>query len=385
MRSQHCGRAVLYLLFLASQLSACLHDKEDTTMHSLGSFPKSIAIDNNDNLYIATVKGQVIRYDGQSLSRIIDRGSHGMDFAEKIRYSQGRLYIHNRRYSEAQQTYINEVLLFDTDGSYISHLLEQSDANTKQLGDIVANQVGQLYSITNLQDVLRINYDRQKLVTITPMINIDSLSSAIKDVLTQLDYDIASLTDSTNSLIQDNVDNLSSNGLDISSLDSQLSNLSVTDLADNIDTVQEVSNAITISLPLLGLSDITIDQSNNVYMSCLLGVFKFDGDGNFIKSITTTNEHGIAIPHSLAADPYGNMIVAGYHPDDAYNMQFVKFDRDGNYVDKFIKDDVRGIFTSIQDIAFDSAGNFYVVDFLKGIHKFNPNGQFEKIIAKPFD
>lgn len=382
MRTKLRSSTVFLFILLISQLSGCLNNEQFQDMTVLGSFPKSITFDNEGNAYIGTVNGQVIRYDGQTLTRIIDRGSHGMDYVEKIRFSQDRLYIHNKRYTGPAHGYTNEVLMFTPEGEYIDRLLKPSDIKTKQFEDIVVNHYGQLYSITNLQNLLRVNFDKQDLINITPLIRVDSLSQGIVDALNKLGVDTtgdSSSTTATSSDGQTATTTTTSDQTVTSQLSASLSDL----LADATSTTAD-QTAAQITLPLFGLSNITIDTADNVYLSCLLGVFKFDSDGNYIKTIATAEEYGISIPHILSADPYGNIIVAGYPKDDAYDMRFIKFNRNGTYAGKLIKSDTRNMFTSIQDIIFDEAGNFYVVDFLKGIYKFDQTGHFDKIIARPF-
>ena len=378
LNSQCC--TLLSMLLITSLLSACFNDKHSPGLTSLGSFPKSITFDNEDNAYIATVNGSILRHDGAQLTRILERGNHGLDFAEKIRFAQGRLYIHNRRYSGADKGYINEVLLFSTNGEYIDRLISDDDSHDSLLNGIVVNHSGQLYSIADIHDVLRINYDKQNLIRITPLINIDNLTQDIADKI-NANSDLQVSTSNPDVLTADTPQTpntaeplVASAELNTLTLDLTLTEQQTTPLA---------GDPISITLPLLGLNNLTVDRSDNIYMSGLLGVFMFDRDGNYIKTLTASDENNWKITHSLTTDPYGNIITATYDPENAYDMSFSKFHPDGSYAGKLLAGDMRDMWTSIQDICFDSAGNFYVVDFLKGILKFNQAGQFDKVVARP--
>lgn len=383
MRANLRSSLLILVVLASSQLSACFSDNNKSAMTSLGSFPKSIAFDHEGNAYIATVSGNIIRHDGQQLVTLIQRGDHGLDFAEKIRFSQDKLYIHNKRYTGTEGGYVNEILLYSVEGDYLDHLLSPADIKSKQLTDMVVNEFGQLYSITNIQDVLRINFDKQNLINITPLINIDVLQQGSIDALKQIsDLNIADVDPGNffnTSDTEQNSDTTLTN-------EANTQDPPVTTLGDYLQLdPQEFGELAEITLPLSGLSNITVDIANNVYLSGLLGVFMFDPDGNYIKTITIADENTVTLTHSLTADPYGNIIVVSYDPNRAYDMQFNKFDRNGNYVGKFLVGNTNDMWSSIQDISFDQAGNFYVVDFVRGVYKFNSQGKFEKTIARPFD
>ena len=393
MRPHSRSISLLLLLLSISSLSACLNDGQSDGLTALGSYPKSIAFDHDDNAYIATVKGDIIRYDGQQLTRLITHGTHGLDFAEKIRFAQGKLYIHNKRYAGTEQGYLSEVLLFSVEGEYIDRLLSEDTAKTNQFNDIVVNHTGQLYSIINVEQILRINYDKQDLIKFTPLINIEALTQKIIDVIQQ--YNDIAISDIRldeiipSSPVSEKIVSIAPESAQ-SDLAKQLFDLSklpppnIPTVAPQLNTPQ-TADMTRITLPLLGLSKITIDAADNIYLSCLLGVFLFDSNGHYLKSVVTVDDNDVTLVQGLAADPYGNMVIASYNPADAYHMQFRKVDRNGNATGPLLSDNTNRTWLSIQDITFDNAGNFFVVDLLQGIYKFDRDGQFEKIIARPFD
>lgn len=422
----------LFALLIPLLLSACMYEKQDSNiLDTLGSYPKSITFDNEDNAYIATVSGRIARYDGQQLTKFISRGTHGLDFAEEIRFANGILYIHNKRYVDRKTGYVDEVLQFSTEGEYIDNLISQDDVNTTMLDNIDVNSTGQLYSITNKPNIIRVNYDKQGLIGFEPSILITLDIQRILDALKSLvDFDIpdksitlADILDKTDlattgdenteiTISQDEIlDTLNSiedpvigneiidisaiiDTLDIEDQSYDLPTItdetySTSNISNDLDKVKESVNILSLPdfkltlVNLLGLANITTDMSENIYISCLFGVFRFDRDGHYLDTVAMLNDHDIKIIHSLAVDPYNNLVIASYDPRDTSSMQYLKFDQDGKYNGKFISPHEAGMGVSIHDIAFDSAGNFYVVDIINGVYKFDQTGQFEKIIARP--
>ena len=361
---QVCGHMfrLIFIGLLSMQLSACLEwanwekwkdaNKNDA---ALNSFITSIAVDNDNRLYIATVSGKIMRYDGHYLTEIIPGHPLGFGLARSIRFAQNNLYIHYKRYIDKDAGYTDEMLLFSADGEYIEQLFSKREVadlvknNTKGdehvlLADIAANNLGQLYTLTKPTALLRINYDKQNLVRIEPDISAN--------------------------LIIENEEYLA-----------EISGIDLSKVAD-LEEIQDLPELPAI--PLDGLTSIAIDSQNNIYIGSLFGVFKFDAKGQYLKTIVLLGEHTLDFPTSLAIDPAGNIIIANFHKTIPASMDFIKLDANGNNMGVFIPAGTAGLGLRVDDMLFDHAGNFYIVDTIQGIFKFDSAGQFIDIIIKPF-
>ena len=347
---------------LTTQLSACLDQANWERWKGSGknnaspnSFITSITFDNEDNLYIATVSGKILRYDGRHLTEIISGPPHGLGIAKTIRFAQNHLYIHYKHYINKDTGYSDDMMLFSVGGEYIeqlfsrnvvAHLLHSSATTEGQvlISDTAVNHFGQLYTLAKPTALLRINYDKQNLIRIAPQID--------------------------KAVIEENKEYLS-----------QVYNLDLSNYTD-LEETQGLPELPDFYLD--GLTSIATDAQNNIYIGCILGVFKFDTEGNYLKSIAVAGKYNLMFPHSLAIDPSGNIIIANYYQISPARMEFIKFDANGNYMGIFIPAGTAGLGIRVDDMMFDHAGNLYIVDTIKGIYKFDSTGQFTKIIIKPF-
>ncbi|MDH5408862.1 MAG: hypothetical protein OEY00_09655, partial [Gammaproteobacteria bacterium] len=354
---------------------ACYSPGNKPAPTTLESFAKSIAFDNEDNLYIATVSGNVFRHDGQSLSRLISKGTAGLDIAEGVRYSQGTVYVHNKRYETAQLSYVDEILRFTTDGEFIGMLVNETDIKAKNFINVSANAEAQIFSLTDADTarILRINRDK---------LNLSDFDLASDPEFNQLLDQLMGLTDST-------------------STDQALPAPEETDtmiliqehLGEDVITEIQNTDAQTTDTATNGLTalfatptGLTTDNSDGLYVSFFHGIYKFTTHGNFIRTVIKMGEHGFEMTNKMAVDPYGNLVVANIiATEESTTINFLKFDADGNYQGVFIPTGAGGLTNRVHDIAFDHAGNFYVVDMIKGVYKFDATGQFDSLLVKTYD
>lgn len=366
------------VLLLATQLSACYDPDNKPATTTLDSFPKGIAFDNEDNLYIATVTGNIFRIDGQQqqLSKLLVRGDHGLDLAENIRYSQNKLFIHNKRYAGKNVGYIDEVLLFSTEGEFIDELITEKDIDGTNFTGISVNRHAQLYSLTDAKTakLIRINLDKLNLVK-------------IDFAISRLSTEFATQTDN---LLSTNLADINTN---LTEIKSALNDFTQEDIVTEEDVAQLSESINNINVDeinyltslLVSPNGITTDKMNNIYVSFIHSILKFDMNGNYLNNITPTSNKKQIFTNKMAVDPYGNLVIKNLSSvNNTTQISFTKYDPDGHYLGVFIPPEAIDQNASIQDIAFDSAGNFYLVDTLKGIYKFNSSGQFVSIIVKPF-
>ena len=348
---------------LTTQLSACLDQADwdtwkesDQNNTSPNSFITSITFDHDDNLYIATVSGKILRYDGHQLTEIISRPPYGSGIAKTIRFAQNHLYIHYKHYLNKDAGYSDDMVLFSAEGDYIerlfsknvvANLLNSSPATEGDvlISDATVNYFGQLYTLTKPTALLRINYDRQNLIRIAPQID-RTVIEENREYLSEF-YNVDELLEQT--------------------------------IPEEIGDLPELPDFY-----LDGLTGIATDAQNNIYISCILGIFKFDAEGNYLKTIALVGKNNLVFPHSLALDPSGNIIVANYYQITPARMEFIKFDPNGNHMGVFIPAGTAGLGIRVDDMMFDHAGNLYIVDTIKGVYQFDSTGQFTKIIIKPF-
>ena len=366
----------IFFILLISQLSACYQQGNKPAPTTLNSFAKGIAFDNDDNLYIATVSGNIFRHDGDKLHNIIAKGTAGLDLAESVRYAQGTLYIHNKRYAGPEQGYVDEILLFNTDGEFIDQLVTETDIQGKNFIDISVNATAQLFSLTdaNTARIFRINQNK---------FDLSKFDLASEPEFTDLLNQYAGLAEAVN---PQQTESPVATDTDTVVLIQQHLGEENTSQIDNLDIGIVETSVNTLPALFFTPTGITTDTVDNIYVSFLQGVYKFTANGRFIKPIVNMDEHGFNMTNKMTVDPYGNLVVANMLiTEESTQLNFLKFDADGNYLGVFIPAGAGGIGNSIQDIAFDSAGNFYIVDMLKGVYKFDSSGQFDSLLLKTYE
>lgn len=345
-------------LLLVTQLSACYDSDNKPAPRTLNSFPSAITFDSEDNLYIATVSGNIFRYADQQLSKLIPRANHGLDFASSIRYSQNHLYIHNKRYAGTERGYVDEILLYSSNGRFIDHLINEDEVQANTFSAIDVNRHGQIYSICDaaVEKIFRINRDKYGLekFNISP------------GLLTTFQPDPGQVTEETA-----NPDAL---------VAVEDANKLMALLAEQPPEVSKQLESI-LTTP----RGIVTDQANNLYVSFTAGIITLDLHTGTITSVAKANQAGFGISIKMAIDPYGNLVVLNrYYENGIPHTNVLKFTPHEPDPHVFIPTGVIAENNSIKDMTFDSAGNLYIVDNLQGIAKFDQTGQFVDIIVKPF-
>ena len=104
-------------------------------------------------------------------------------------------------------------------------------------------------------------------------------------------------------------------------------------------------------------------------------VEKYTLDGNYVTKWGTpgngNNQFGYHSPQGVGVDSSGNVLAS-----DSDNGRIEKFDSQGNFLKEYTSWGDGTRFGSVDQIAFDTAGNIYIDDSSYGIVKLDPNGNF---------
>jgi|GEM_PF-647415 len=121
------------------------------------------------------------------------------------------------------------------------------------------------------------------------------------------------------------------------------------------------------------IAGITVDESNNVYITYDHKIQKFDGSGNFLTEWGSygPGEGQFQFPTDIAIDSAGNVYVAEDHVYKSYCERIQKFSSSGNYLGTVMDyNDLPGFFR----FAMDTDDNIYITDYLSVIRKYDNSG-----------
>jgi len=125
----------------------------------------------------------------------------------------------------------------------------------------------------------------------------------------------------------------------------------------------------TENAPFAGLYSVAIDPDGNVLVADESGrILKFDGNGNFLSTISLVKLNNFAIDTwNIAVDTQGNIYVADHN-----GHQIVKLSSQGEILTSWRgKETGAAMFNSLQDITVDEKGNVYITDSVSNnVQKF---------------
>jgi sugar lactone lactonase YvrE len=151
--------------------------------------------------------------------------------------------------------------------------------------------------------------------------------------------------------------------------------------------VLQVSNAAAVSVKFLfsistDAKSVVVDKNGYIYVTCVLGVKKFDKNGNYVLTIKPdmTGEEWSFIPYGMCLDPQGNLLIA-----DWANSKVWRISPTGTVLQKIGSyGDADGQLFAPTDVAADAQGNVYVMDtFHDRVQKYTASGTFLKKWGTP--
>jgi len=276
---------------------------------TLNDIALGLTFDSLGNLYIATVSGNIIKLDGKNVSTFITKGVGGLAYDRHIRFSQGDFYIQNVLNVGTSSEQIDEVLLFNSTGTYIRKLLDEKDIGAYFFEDITVNAQGQLYVApftTSNNVVVRIDSNGQNLSTI--------IQSGGGGVFVPVSLAI----DSNGNLYvgtPSGVSKFDGNGKFLGEI------------------VQSGMNGFQYA------ANLSVDHNNNLYIgNIILGtdanstrwnVLRFGSNGTFLGEFIKAGTAGLsAFPEDMGFDIQGRLYIADFL--GAVNG-IVRFDQSGNF------------------------------------------------------
>ena len=262
------------------------------TVATINSLAKGVTFDSLNNLYISTVSGKVMKLDGISLSTFIAEGSGGLDFNRHIRFSQGNFYVQNvLNVGSTTLPHIDEVLLFNSAGTFVRRLLDENAINASFFEDIAVNAQGQLYvapGTSSTSIVVRVDPSGQNLT------NIVQNGAGGVFVPTSMAVDSnGNLYVGTPSVVS----KFSGDGTFITKI------------------AQDGINGFSFA------SNLSVDRNNNLYIgNVILGasptpstwnVLRFDSQGTFLGQFIPAGTAGLsAFPDDIGLDSQGRLYIA---------------------------------------------------------------------------
>ena len=367
------------------------------TGHGQFNWPYGIAIDGNDNIYVADYYNNRIEKFASTTAYLSTISTPG--------YTPGPLAIDNT----TGDTYAfddgsKSILRYDSNGNFIN-LIPQLGVGDAQIQSefpgITIGPDGNIY-VTDMSPGSIKVFDRVGNF-IRKYSSVDLLTSQ-QDGYIRNSYGIA-LDEAGNIYVADYYNNriqkFDQNGNFISKFgtqgtgDGQLNypygvaldssgNLYVSDYSNRIQKFNSsgtfISNIATsgssdgqVSYP----SDIFIDSGDNLYVADSNNhrIQKFDSNGNFVMKFGSngSGDGQFIYPTSVTTDRYGNLFVV-----DTYNNRIQKFDNNGNFLMKFgTYGSDNGELEYPSDILIDSSDYIYVSDTKNdSVQIFNSSGAY---------
>lgn len=285
-----------------------------SAVSTIGDLPKGLTFDSQNNLYISTVGGKVMKLNGINISTFIPEGNAGLDFNRHIRFSQGNFYVQNvLNVGHATLPHIDEVLLFNSTGAFVRKLLDENAISVPFFEVIAVNAQGQLYveawnSSTFV--VVRVDSDGKNLTNIVQ----NSAGGVLLPTSMAIDSN-GNLYVGTPSVVS----KFSADGTFIAKI------------------AQDGLNGFGFA------SNLSVDRNNNLYIGNLIlgaeattpsawNVLRFNSQGAFLGEFIPAGAAGLsAFPDDMAFDSQGRLYIADFIGVDgvARFTQSGAFDRTG--------------------------------------------------------
>ena len=308
--------------------------------------PKGVAVDSQDNIYIADIYNYRIQKFDSSGNFILQFGGHGSNNNQFWSMSGG-IAIDGE-----DNVYVSDygIKKFDSDGNFIANI--GTDVLAYPRGIVIDN--GGNILVSSDQN------DSHAIKKFDPSGNLVATIGEQGSGDGQLSSPRAIAIDSSNNIYVADTDNQR-----IQKFDSSGNFIS--------KWGSNGSGNGQFSYP----QGIAIDSLDNIYVSDQYNnrIQKFDSTGNFISKWGSygSGDGQLAIPQGITTDSSENIYVV-----DRDNNRIQKFDSSGNFISKWGSNGSGdGQFSSPQGIAIDSSGNIYIADGGNyRIQKFDSSGNF---------
>ena len=286
-----------------------LSDPFIDTVVTINDIAEGLTFDSLNNLYISTVSGKVVKLNGDSLSIFIAEGVGELDFDKHIRFSQGNFYIHNVLNVGTALEHIDEILLFNSAGTFVRRLLDEKDIGAYFFEDIVVNAQGQLYvaPFTSSNNIV---------------VRIDSNGQNLTNVIKLGDDDVFVPV----SLAIDSNGNLYVGGPGVVSKFDSNGNFKGKIVQDGINGFKYAANLAVDYNDNLYVGNVMLGTDSN---STIWNVLRFGSNSTFLGEFIKAGTAGLsAFPEDMGFDTQGRLYIA----DSLGAVDgIVRFDQSGNF------------------------------------------------------